>query len=258
MNFDNLLFRASGMGPLMTCENKPVGESATIVSALIDIYKAEKYGIRKIFENKYTEKGKTQEEVSISLYSEFKNKFYLKNDIRLTNKFFTGEFDIIDEKETIDIIDEKETIDIKSSWSIFTLPSKINYKIDKDYLCQGQVYMDLTGAERHTVAYCLVNSSVDQIIFETKKLFYKHNKIGYDENAYIEDVMNLEANMIYDVAKFERENPDYCIKNENLQTIPIEDRVREFSFEKDEKKIQKMKDRVKECRVFMSENYKNF
>src|SRR5690606_27851281 len=97
----------------------------TIISELKKIYRAEKYNRNFVWTNKYVQKGILQEEEAITLYQEYRKKilgintFFTKNTERISNDYFTGEWDLPTLPE---IKKTKEGFDIKNSWSLDTFP----------------------------------------------------------------------------------------------------------------------------------------
>lgn len=253
MNADKLLFRASSMGDIMTGVAKKwdVENSLTCKRKLVQIYRELTWQRRTDKCNKYTEKGLSVEEDAITLYSRVKKKVFNKNDKRLTNDFFTGEVDLF-EGESI----EKAThiIDIKSSWDWTTFPS-ICDSIDSAYDYQGQTYMDLTGAQVHTVAYCLVNTPANLILDEKRRLAYKMGVIDTETSEYINACIEIEKNHIYDMELFITHNPYFEFHCKDWQyDIPMLQRVYEMDVIRDDKKIISMKDRAIEGRQWMNKN----
>lgn len=94
-------------------------------------------------------KGITVEGKSIELYNEVYFTDYVKNEIRLSNNFITGECDV----DT-----GKKIIDVKSSWSKETFIATPDEIDNKDYEWQLRGYMWLYGRDESEVAYCLVDT----------------------------------------------------------------------------------------------------
>jgi hypothetical protein len=131
---DNILFRCSANGKLMT-EPRTKSEilSETTKKYLIEVFIYYKYQREKDIFNKYIDKGLRVEEDSITLYSEYKNRFYKKNENRFSNEYIAG---------TPDIILDNEVIDIKSSYDIFTFYDSKTGGLNKNYYwqLQGHIY----------------------------------------------------------------------------------------------------------------------
>lgn len=250
-NYDDYKFRCSSLGDIMTGVAKGwnVEKSVTCISKLVEIDRQIRQNRKPNNSNKYVEKGISQEEDAITLYSLFKGKMYRKNTERLTNDFITGEMDFF-EGESVSKADV--TIDTKCSWDLWTFPHKFS-KLSGDYFDQGQGYMDLTGAKKHIVAFCLVNTPANLITDAKKRLAWKMGIIDQETDEYIKECIEIEKNMIFDMATFKQENPffEFHIKEWN-NDMDIKDRVLEFHIERDDKYIQAIHDRVKACREFMN------
>lgn len=254
MNTDTILIRASSAGKLMVDpKNKTELLSETTKDYMLELFIAEKYGRREVISNKYTTKGKVREEDSITIVSRHLKKMFKKNDVRLSNDYITGEVDIF-EGESIE--KATHTIDTKSSWSLNTF-LKSKKSLDKIYYYQGQCYMDLTGAAKHTVAFCLNNSTEQVIIDEKRKLAYTMNIIdpaNKENEEYANLCKQIEINHIFDIQSFMNEYPWFDFENDvnNWQwDIPLEERIHTYTFEKDEEAISKLYKRVLDCREYL-------
>src|SRR3990167_6016671 len=270
-NADSITFRCSSIGGLMTngkTKAEPFGE--TCKTTMIDRFIQLQYGRRKEITNKYLEKGNAREEDSITLLSAVDGSFFKKNTVRLTNDFLTGEHDMHlgDFKFAegpngtfIMISPADETLDTKSSWSIHTFMNSANKKVDSDYFWQGQGYMALTGAKKHTVALCLVNGTDQAILDAKRKLQWKLGILDpsgqAQDSPFIKGCIEIEKNHIFDLRAFREEYPhmDLDSDTENWEfDIPMEKRVRRFTFERDQESINSIYQRVKDCRIWMNEN----
>lgn len=249
----NLRFRASSMGDIMSGVAKgwEVDNSLTCKRKLVQIYRELKWQRSVHFENKYTQKGNESEEASITLYCRVKKQMFKKNDIRLMNDYFTGELDLFKGES---ITKAERVIDIKTSWDWTTFPS-ICDKVNPDYDYQGQVYMDLTGASNFTVAHCLVNTPAQLIVDEKRRLAWKMGIIDNETPEYIENCIEIEKNCIVDMPLFQKENIGFEFHSTNWEhDIPMSERVHEINVVRDDSKIERMKQRVDECRVWMVNN----
>ena len=261
-NADKLLFRCSALGNLMT---EPQKKSETISEGtktyLIDVFIADKYKRREEIKSKFLDKGNEREEDSITLLSRIHKKFYKKNELRLNNDFITGITDCYLGEE---IEKATETLDTKSSWSAHTFFRAQKDKLNTMYKWQGVGAMWLTGANKHTVAYCLVNGTSKAIDDEKRKMSYSVNAIDVQTSPdYIEKAKQIEINHIFDIQSFSDENPGYDFCNEleidnGVVTwafdIPKEERLFTFVFDRDETEIERLQNRIKDCRVWMNEN----
>ena len=232
-NFSKTLFRASGNGQLMVePRSKTETLSETTKTYLIGVMISEVYGRRKELINKFIQKGLMTEEDAITLFSRVQKHFYTKNEDHLVNDFIKGTPDLF-EGETI----QKATtiIDIKSSFDIFTFFKSKHDPVNKDYYWQLQSYMDLTGATCGILAYCLVDTP-DSIIEGQKRRFM------WDAGIKGEDEFNHEA-----FAEIER--------LAKYGDIPIEDRLHTKVIERNQDDINRLHDRIIQCRDWMTENF---
>jgi len=250
-----ILFRASGTGAIMPAAAAKTQFTDTCIGKLIEIYNANVYSRTEDFGNKYTEHGLDSEENSITLFSRVKKRMYVKNTERKSNEFVTGEWDL-------HLVDENgvtaETVDIKSSWSKNTFDkSRLKAKLNQDYYWQGQSYMWLTGAAKHTVAYCLTNASEQTIQDEKRRLAWKMGVIDTTSKIneeYIMKCRQIEINHIYDIKLFQQQNPNYDFDNKIsgwCYDIPMAERVVCFEFNRNEADIEKLRLRIIECRTHM-------
>jgi hypothetical protein len=227
MNANNIKFRCSSLGALMTESRSKSGIlSETCKSELVKVFINEKYGRSKSIQNKYLEKGISQEEDSITLYSKFKKNYFVNNKARMSNEFITGEWDIL--KNEI-------VTDIKTSWDIFSFFKAKNETLNKDYYFQLHGYMSLTGAKSATLAYCLVNTPLNLIEQEKKNLWFKLNCPDLQSIEYLAGCEEIERLSIY-------------------EDIPVNERVFEIEIERNEETIEAINKRVIECREWMNTN----
>lgn len=235
MNADAIKFRCSSLGYIMTePRSKSEGLSETCKGHLADKYVSEKYGRKTDVQNKYTIKGLQVEEDSITLYSLSKRSFFKKNEQTLCNDFICGTPDLFQGDH---IEAATEVVDVKSSWDIFTFFRTTQDKLNKQYYWQLQGYMALTGAKTSRLVYCLVNTPESLINDEKRKLQWRMNVIDPDASKdYVEACKELDKLMVYD-------------------DIPREERLNEIIIPRDDKAIQSIYQRVKQCREYMNEKF---
>ncbi len=238
--------------------------SDTCIKQLLRIYAQEKYSRREELKNKYLDKGNERENDAITLLARTLKKPFKKNTTRLRNDFFQGEPDVY-LGESIENADE--TLDTKCSFSLLTFLDAKFSDLNFIYEAQGQVYMDLTGAKKHTVAYCLINSPAQIILDEIRKLSWKMGVLdaSVEENPdFVKAVKQIERNHIFDIKEFMIENPYFEIKNKHDFDqngnyiwdfdIPYQERIHLKSFILDDSFIKEMKDRAVLCRKWMLKN----
>src|SRR5690625_1543229 len=220
-----LKIRCSAIGKIMTNpRSKKEWLSKACTSYLCELYVKNAYGREQDIQTKYTKKGTQVEEDSLTLYSRYEKKIFIKNEDWLQNDFITG---------TPDIVQKGVVHDIKSSWNIYTFFQNKDSAVDKGYWWQLQGYMALTGARAGKLVYCLVNTPFGLIEQEKRSLMYK---TGMDEESdlYKEACREIEKLCVYD-------------------DIPVSERVIIQEVERDDKAIESIYKRVEECRKWMSE-----
>ncbi len=236
INWDNIKFRASSWGNLLTepqsKADKEAGNlSATCQKELIKIYNREVYGRVKDITTKQMDKGILAEPESIQLLSLVEGEFFFKNEERLENDYFTGHPDLILNKSDGTL----EIWDIKTSWEMDSFMPKLLEEPDKGYVAQLNAYYDLTGAQGGAIAYCLTSAPQQILEAEKRKLLFSMNVATEYAPEYIEASKELEKLMIF-------------------EDIPPEQRVIIQKVPKNEELIQKMKDKVPVLRQWL----KNF
>lgn len=259
MNTQNILFRASSIGTLMTNpRSKSEKLSETTKSELLNVYLQEKFQRREEFSSKYTEKGLAVEADAIDIWRRVNNVITFKNNTRFNNEHVSGLPDLLVKNENGTIL---YVPDIKSSWSLKTFyDSKLN-SIDKSYYWQGQVYCWLTGAWYSKFCYVLTNAPLQLIDDEKYRLARRMNLIDPQGNeTFIEKAKQIERNMIYDMSRFMNDYP-----HANLETnlsewsydIPVQQRIHEKIVEFDQLAIDELTERVPLWREYIAELEQN-
>lgn len=250
MNADEILFRASCMGKIMTePRNKSETLSERAKTYLVEKYIQEQYGRTKDFSNKYLDKGLSVEQSAITLYSRIKKEGFASNEEEKRNAYFSG---------TPDIIMPDKIIDIKSSFTIFTFMASKNDKLNKDYYYQVQTYCDLFDKPKGEVAYILENSPWHIVEGELRREAYK-----YGDNASTPNWVEIRiiANHVYDLHTFnEYLSIRGIVPSDDLSKyaiagfveVPLKERHHSFEFDRNDIDIARMKDRVVECRKHMN------
>jgi hypothetical protein len=233
-NADKILFRCSSLGYIMT-DPKSKSEllSETTKAHLCDKYVSAKYNRETDITNKYIRKGLMVEEDAITLYSLYKKDFFKKNELTLDNGLISGTPDLF----TGDIIhDAKSIIDIKSSWDIFTYYRNFREKLNKMYYWQIQGYMALTGAQNGAIAYCLVDTPQPLLFEEMNRLKWKMGVLSEEtDETFKQACEEMERLAKYD-------------------DIPLEEKVIEIPVARNDADIERIYERVKQCRVWMNDN----
>lgn len=219
---------------LILKRDAPPELSETAKSYLKEVYMYHKYGKESLAgseRSKYTIKGRSVEDQSIMMLSRIDGLPYEKNQKRYTNSFLTGEPDIVVEDKDGEIV---KIIDIKSSWDGASLLANIGNPLNPLYYWQVNGYMALTGAKEAEVCYCLVNMPQEIIEGEKKRIFYTMNPVTEENVDYKNAIERLENAMTFD-------------------EIPIRERLVRFSVPRDEKIIEKIENRVAQCREWLQE-----
>lgn len=234
-NADTILFRCSQLGKIMTeprekakKESKELSE--TTKTYLTELYVAEKYGREKELENKYITKGLRVEEDSITAYTLFTGQMFFKNEERIQDDHFIGTPDLY-VGETIKTA--KKIIDVKSSWNIWTFFANHPDKINKMYVHQLHGYMALSTASESELGYCLIDTPMELVNDERRKLMWKMGVMDDMNPLFMEAESKLEKNLLY---------PD----------IPIEERVLIVPVPRNEDLITAMREKVELCRWWMN------
>jgi hypothetical protein len=215
--------RSSQIGKIMT-SSKTKGEvlSKTCKTYIQELVIDEKFGIRKEFWSRYTDKGNEVEPESIKLVKDLLGiKSICKNDEFFSNDWVTG---------TPDVNTNQMLIDVKSSWGVTTFPFFETECPNKDYYYQLQGYMWLTGKTESLLCYCLINTPFQIVEDEVRREHWKQNLI--DESLDLRDFVQAKH---------------------NFDHIPKEKRLKVFKIVKDEEVIEKIKQRVEECREYYNE-----
>jgi hypothetical protein len=162
--------RASQLGKIMTSP-KTKGEvlSKTCKTYIQELAIEHKYGIRKEFWSRYTDKGNECEDEAIELVNDVLNLgFIFKNDENLNNEWITG---------TPDVNTNEILLDVKTSWDATTFPFFEDEIPNKDYYYQLQGYLWLTGKTEALLCYCLVNTPFQIVEDEVRREHWKQNLI---------------------------------------------------------------------------------
>ncbi len=226
----SLRFKARGSGyEIMTRgrgKDDYFGETAKEFMSMWILEQPEFFN-RKIneFSSKHTRKGNAVEADSIRFISKMKYNggLVLPNDEHFADSHKTG---------TPDIILDDHTADNKASWTAASFPffDKI---LDKRYEFQGQVYMDLTGKDKHIVYYTLMDTPHALIMQETYNIA-KQLGFAHDDDE-VEDIFKeTQARLTYG-------------------DIPDEMKIRAFEVQRSKEYIEGIHERVEKGREWIYE-----
>ena len=180
--------------------------------------KEQLYDRRKGFSSKYTDKGNTCEDGSIDFISE-----YFLIDLKKNEEFFQNDF----MQGTPDLLYYNEVWDVKNSWEPDTFPL-FDTKPDKGYWWQLQGYMALTGRTKARLVYTLMDAPPELITDEARRASYKSE---------------LSA----------QELLDYYTAQMTYSDVDTDLRIKYFDFDRDDKAIEQIKERVGMCQVYINE-----
>jgi hypothetical protein len=93
--------------------------------------------------------------------------------------------------------------------------------------------MELTGLEDACLAYVLIDTPTQLVEDEKRRLSWKMGMIDSENPEYLLAVEEIERNHSYN-------------------HIPIGKRIKEFHIKKDNKVIESMYARIKECRTYLN------
>lgn len=215
--------RVSQIGKIMTTpRTKEELLSQTAKTYVQELVLEHKYGIRKEFNSRYTDKGNEVEELGIALCNQVLDfRFIYKNYEKLQNDWIIG---------TPDVNTDEVLLDVKCSWDATTFPWFETEIPNKDYFYQLQGYMWLTGKQESILAYCLINTPELMLQDEIRRAHWKANLI--EENAELRK--EIEAKHIFD-------------------HIPEHKRCKYWFVRKDEAVIEAIKEKVELCREYYND-----
>ena len=218
--------RSSQVGNIMTepklKSDKDAGNlSETAKTYIKQLFRENKFGIKKGIINKYIEKGLYNEEKAITMLSDFDNNLYFKNEKFFENDFICGTPDII-----TDII-----IDIKCSFDLWTFPFADD-KVNSMYYWQMQSYMALCDKQSAKLAYVLTDTPEFMIKRELSQLMYKIAISPDDSDERLTEMYS----------RVERE-----MKFEDME---LKDRICTFDIQRNDTDIERIYKQVEKCRKF--------
>lgn len=196
-------------------------------------------------------KGIIREDDSIALYSKLIGVELIKNSERANNKFWSGEWDLL---EGTDIV-----TDIKTSWTRETFAKTAINNHSKNYDWQGQAYLDLTGRNRFKLVYCLVDSLPEQVNNIVNRMLYNPDYgtiSGEVEESAIPVIVEEVTNHFVTIESLK----EFCAMSsvvhiewfEHFYEPTIQDRIKIYEFDRDEKAIKQMKELVILARDYMN------
>lgn len=194
---------------------------------------------RKLLHNKYLDKGTITEEDGLELLSIVDGIVYWKNDEFIENEYSQGTYDNLTDRVR----------DIKSNFELSTFR---NAELTDLYEWQIKDYAWMLGITEGELVYVLVNSPWHIIEAEKKSLWFKIGMPDQEEERWIEAVMQLERNHIFDIKAFRRDYPNVDLEN-TVWTfdIPPHMRVKRFPVTLTQEDINHMTRRSKMCKEWL-------
>ncbi len=180
------------------------------ITHLYDIYDSHVYGISEDISGKQIDKGNLCEQDSLELITPYFDKFLLKNVKHFNKGLIQG---------TPDALTDEYVIDTKTSWNLRTWRAA---EVTALYEWQLQCYMYLTDRPRAVLAYCLVDTPFELIADEVKRQTYYKGIIDDTSDEFYEVEEQVTRNMFYS------------------DRIPAKNRVKFFTIERDDNKINAM------------------
>jgi hypothetical protein len=208
-----------------------------------------KYGRRKNFGNKRTEKGNHTEQDGFQVIQDvlFKGTLLRKNQEEFEDDYFTG---------VPDVKLPKFILDNKSSWDLFTFPIGVSEPPDKSNEPQIRTYMRLANLDNGLVCYTLNDTPTHLITDEIYYFKKKNNLIDASDQLIFDEVI---LNCVY-TEKGLQENA-YLYSTADVSKfieIPKEKRLVTFQYERDLEIENQYIQRVKDCREWINENWDKF
>lgn len=227
MDFSQIKIHCSSLGHLYTepklKADKEAGKlSATAKTHLIKVYAKEYWGKEQELDTKEVKKGNFSEGAGIALLNKRDGGNRVKNKIRKSNEWISGECDV-DEPDEVE--------DVKMSWNADTFLPKLTEPIDRLYWTQLQGYMWLYNKPFGKLSYCLVSTPEELIIEEEMWLLKRMNVLSEESPEYIKAAEKLRFNMTFDEIPINERIISHVVHRDNdfIATIPgVVTKARQF------------------------------
>lgn len=237
----DLIFRCHSLGDLMGARGLgKTGQKRAIYTHIENT--DNRY---KEIKSKYLEKGLLNESNAIELVNSVLSTDYVKNVVRMSNEYLTGE---------CDCLGVDEIADVKCSWDRFTFEES---RLAEDYEWQLRGYMELYDKPKSKVIYCLTDAPDHMILKELERASY-----NYDNDLPDFIGIRIVINMIFDIDNFNRFMELAPIDKSKVQKqinsfvhIPKEKRIHYTEFERDKAKTDLIYKRILEAREFINQLY---
>jgi len=230
-------------------ESKIFKLSDSTKKTLNNIVFYEKTGRKKILEAKYLDKGLAKEKEARDLMSEVLDTNLIKDDERKTNNYVSGKRDIKHDE----II-----LDVKNAWSFESFNNILIEKENENNLRQMDSYMDLWNIKESIVCHVLVDTPINLINDDLRRLSWKEDIMtieGDIRDEAIPEVKSLLSNLIFTRKGLE----EYCHQSINVMIewfddfieIPKNERIHMIPHSFDKVRIEQRNECIKLAREYM-------
>lgn len=219
--------RCSAIGQIMGEPRNKKDREAGLLSQTAKTYcekwlKEQLYNKRKNISSKYFTKGNIVEQDSLDFIADQLGLgMLLKNEVRKSNEYMEGECDAI----ITELI-----IDAKNSWDHDTFPLFATEPPDTNNVWQLQGYLELFDRPKGKVIYVLSDTPEHLI---RKEAYYHCRDLGYEE---------LDDDIF-----------DKFLANMTYGDVPDNLKIKIFSFDRNQEDIEKIKQQVGKCRIYIKE-----
>ncbi len=207
----------------------------------------QKYGRKKDFTSKYTEKGHLTEQSGFQIIQDVQFNglqiFLNKNLKEFEDDYFTG---------VPDLIIHEWILDNKSSWDLFTFPIDAEEIPIDGYDYQGRIYLRLLKKLNFLLCYTLNDIPIEILQDEFRSFTFRAKIIDYTDQQYYEFAKHLIFTQkgLDEIKTFLFPSAD----TSSFIEIPKEKRYKSFLIERDLDIEEKMIKRVLECRKWINAN----
>lgn len=241
----------------LEAEKDKIQLSKTCIKYLEDWIKEVYYWRPKVLDTKELQKWIECENEAVFVYNQamwtdYKKSVYNNGD-KMENEWMTGH-------EDVDVTDQKKTIDLKTSYCFDTFPI-LKEDIEEDYYRQWQWYLCLKWEDymEHEVAKVLVNTPAWQLQTLLYNLYSMLSKKYADNVQYIDEEFTKQAKTIFLQHVFDKqlqiESNWETFQLTDEEVIPRKERIKIYKIDRNNEDIEKIKKRVEECRIWLSQNF---
>jgi hypothetical protein len=214
----------------------PTGLSCGCKNYLMFIYQYLKYG-KQVYHIKKSKRqvtamnrGNKMEKTSVEIIKRVTGQNLIRHKSQLSNDFLKGQLDVINAKT---IEKASKIIDVKTAYSQFDFMKCINTDLIRAYNFQMHGYFFITGKDYGEVYTVLPDFTEDVIEEHKEKMIELLCPDGVITDQFLEEWGYAES----------------CMR---FSHIPDEERIVMYKVERDEKIIDKIKEKVEFCREWLS------